>query len=130
MTDDLHDPATARAVGVAIAARHSGSHEHDELDLPRRAAKAYRTAMHRFTDASYREIWCAHLDVNEIFRSFADPLTKKDRSRSTAPPWSGSGATRRGAAGRRREHTPAPATSSPRGRSTTPRHGVSPIPDR
>jgi hypothetical protein len=86
MTDDLHDPVRGRAVGVATAARHNGYHEHDELDLPRRAAKAYRTAMHRFTDASYREVWCAHLDVNEIFRGFADPLTNKDRSRSTAPP--------------------------------------------
>ena len=79
------------AASFAIAARHNGYHEHDELDLPRRAAKAYRTAMHRFTDASYREVWCAHLDVNEIFRGFADPLTKKDRSRSTAPPCSRSG---------------------------------------
>ena len=67
----------------AIAARHNGYGSDDELDLPRRAAQAYRTAMHRFADMSYLDVWYAHLDVEEVFRAFADRLTKKERKRGT-----------------------------------------------
>ena len=67
----------------AIAARHNGYGSDDELDLPRRAAQAYRTAMHRFADMSYLDVWYAHLDVEEVFRAFADRLTKKERNRGT-----------------------------------------------
>ncbi len=71
------------AASFSIAARHNGYGSDDELDLPRRAAQAYRTAMHRFADMSYLDVWYAHLDVEEIFRAFADRLTKKERKRGT-----------------------------------------------
>ena len=71
------------AASFSIAARHNGYGSDDELDLPRRAAQAYRTAMHRFADMSYLDVWYAHLDVEEIFRAFADRVTKKERKRGT-----------------------------------------------
>ena len=67
------------AASFSIAARHNGYGSDDELDLPRRAAQAYRTAMHRFADMSYLDVWYAHLDVEQVFRAFSDRLTKKER---------------------------------------------------
>ena len=71
------------AASFSIAARHNGFGADDELDLPRRAAQAYREAMLRFADASYADVWYAHLDVEEVYRAFADKLTKKERKRGT-----------------------------------------------
>ena len=69
------------AASFSIAARDNGYGSDDELDLPRRAAQAYRTAMHRFADMSYLDVWYARLDVEQVFRAFSDRLTKKERKR-------------------------------------------------
>jgi uncharacterized protein (DUF2252 family) len=71
------------AASFSIAARHNGYGDDDELDLPRGAVRAYREAMLRFAEASYSDVWYAHLDVEEVYRAFADRLTKKERKRGT-----------------------------------------------
>ena len=45
--------------------------------------RAYREAMLRLAEASYSDVWYAHLDVEEVYRAFADRLTKKERKRGT-----------------------------------------------
>jgi uncharacterized protein (DUF2252 family) len=69
------------AASFAILARHNEYDSADERDLPRRVAAAYRQAMHRFAEARYVDIWYAHLDVEDVYESFTDQLTKKQRKR-------------------------------------------------
>lgn len=67
------------AASFSIAARHNRYGADDELDLPRRAVRAYREAMRRFAEMCYADVWYAHLDVDEIYRAFAEKLTKQQR---------------------------------------------------
>ena len=71
------------AASFSIAARHNGYGGDDELDLPRRATQAYREAMLGFAEARYADVWYAHVDVEEVYRTFADRLTKKEQKRGT-----------------------------------------------
>jgi uncharacterized protein (DUF2252 family) len=71
------------ATSFSIAARHNEYGDDEEFDLPRRVARAYREAMRRFATAPLLDVWYAHLDVEEVFRSFSDRLTKQERKRRT-----------------------------------------------
>jgi uncharacterized protein (DUF2252 family) len=69
------------AASFTIAARHNEYDTDDERDLPRRAVAAYRTAMLGFADARYSDVWYSHLDVADVYDSFEDQMTKKERKR-------------------------------------------------
>jgi len=69
------------AASFAIAARHNEYDTADERDLPRRVVSAYREAMQRFAKARYIDIWYAQLDLEDVYETFADQLTKKQRKR-------------------------------------------------
>ena len=69
------------AASFTIAARHNDYDVDDERDLPRRAVAEYRTAMHRFADARYSNVWYSHLEVEDVYDAFQDQMTKKERKR-------------------------------------------------
>lgn len=69
------------AASLAIVARHNGHGPDAERDLPRRAAEAYRKAMHQFAAERYTDVWYSHLDVDDVHDAFADQLTHKDEKR-------------------------------------------------
>jgi uncharacterized protein (DUF2252 family) len=69
------------AASFAIAARHNEYDSEDEHDLPQRVVAEYRSAMRRFADARYTDVWYAHLDVEDVYEAFKDQMTKKERKR-------------------------------------------------
>jgi uncharacterized protein (DUF2252 family) len=69
------------AASFAIAARHNEYGVEDERDLPRRAVAEYRAAMLRFADDRYSNVWYSHLDVEDVYDTFQDQMTKKERKR-------------------------------------------------
>ena len=66
------------AASFTIVARNNGYKKNDETDLPARAVRAYRNAMAQFADMHYLDVWYSELNVEDIFETFSDQLTKKE----------------------------------------------------
>jgi uncharacterized protein (DUF2252 family) len=70
------------AASFAIAARHNGYGGDEDRDLARRSVAAYRSAMRRFAEARFVDVWYAHLDVDDLLDAIREELTRKERARS------------------------------------------------
>jgi uncharacterized protein (DUF2252 family) len=84
--ETLHGPwewdVKRLAASFAIAARHRGFEEEQQLELASKAAAGYRRAIASFASMSYLDAWYSHLRVDEFHDAFADQLGKKALKRS------------------------------------------------
>jgi uncharacterized protein (DUF2252 family) len=67
------------AASFSIAARHNGLERAAQSALAVRVAKSYRKAMRDFARMDYLEAWYSRSSVDDIYKAFADQLTKKEK---------------------------------------------------